>query len=320
MEVGVERRTALCLSSRTACGRATPASKGGPIDAGDRASRAIAGVVDRDRAGRSRPRAAGAARLGELRREADLTQEEVAERLLSSAAKISRLENNERAPQLADIRELARLYELSDADTAELLDLARAARERAWWQSFAALSSPAKTYLGLEAAASSVRAVDLLQIHGLLQTPDYARAVFDASSPPLSSEDVERMVLVRTQRQQGVFSGRAEARIHAVLNEAVLARRVGGPEVAAAQLKHVRDLNATDRVNIRVLTYDSGAHASMRGSFTLLEFADPDEPSVVYVESPAGARLIEKPAQFESHREVFKSLTEQSIPLEEYAP
>jgi hypothetical protein len=83
--------------------------------------------------------------------------------------------------------------------------------------------------------------------------------------PRLSSEDIERLVTVRTQRQHGVFLGLVKAKIHAVLNEAILARRVGGPAVAEAQLAHVRDLAASGSVDVHVLTYDSAAHASMRG-------------------------------------------------------
>jgi transcriptional regulator with XRE-family HTH domain len=258
-------------------------------------------------------------RLRALRDESGKTYADVVH--VGSRQKIMRIEKGEGPFKAPDIRELCRLYGTSAAETEELAGLALRTKEERIWDDYTdLLPGSFGTLVDLEVTANKICTYQPDVMPGLLQTPDYARAVFDASSPPLSREDVERMVLVRTQRQQGVFGGRAQARIHAVLNEAVLARRVGGPEVAAAQLKHVRDLNATDRVNIRVLTYDSGAHASMRGSFTLLEFADPSEPSVVYVESPAGARLIEKPAQFASHREVFTSLTEQSIPLEEYAP
>jgi hypothetical protein len=196
----------------------------------------------------------------------------------------------------------------------------RTREERIWDDYTDLLPGSFGTLVDLEVTANRICTYQPDVMPGLLQTPEYARAVFQASSPPVSPEDVERLVVVRAQRQSGVFGGRAGTQIQAVLNEAVLARQVGGREVAADQLRHVRKLDATDRVSVRVLTYASGAHASMRGSFTLLEFADPEEPSVAYVESPAGARLIEQPAQFASHREVFLSLIRQSIPLEEYTP
>lgn len=258
-------------------------------------------------------------RLRALRDESGKTYADVVH--VGSRQKIMRIEKGEGPFKAPDIRELCRLYGTSAAETEELAGLALRTKEDRIWDDYTdLLPGSFGTLVDLEVTANKICTYQPDVVPGLLQTPDYARAVFDASSPPLSRDDIERMVIVRTHRQQGVFSGHADARIHAVLNEAVLARQVGGHDVASAQLKHIRELNSTERVTIRVLTYASGAHASMRGSFTLLEFADPNEPSVVYVESPAGARLIEKPVQFASHREVFKSLTEQSIPLEDYAP
>ena len=258
-------------------------------------------------------------RLKALRGEAGKTYADVAQ--VGSRQKIIRIERGEGPFKSPDVRELCRLYGVSPAETEELAALALRTKEERIWEDYTdLLPGSFGTLVDLEVTANRICCYEPDVMPGLLQTPDYARAVFEASSPPVTPEDVERLVVVRIQRQQGVFAGRAQARIHAVLNQGVLTRQVGGPEVAAAQLKHVRELDATDRVEVRVLTDESGAHASMRGSFTLLEFADSEEPSVVYIESPAGARLIDRPAQFALHRDVFASLTQQSIPLEEYAP
>ena len=235
--------------------------------------------------------------------------------------KIWRLEKGEGVYRSAEIRELCRLYGVSGAEKEELASLAdRTIEERIWDDYTDLLPGSFGTLVDLEQTANRIDAYEPDVMPGLLQTADYARAVFEASSPPVPPPDVERLVVVRTQRQQGVFAGRAGARIHAVLNEAVLARKVGGRDVARAQLEHVRALDATAQVDVRVLTWEAGAHPAMRGSFSLLEFADPSEPTVAYVESPAGARIIDKPGQVAVYRGQFSALTKKSIPIKEYLP
>lgn len=235
--------------------------------------------------------------------------------------KIGRLEKGTGVYKSLEIRELCRLYGVSSEETEELAALAeRAMEERIWDDYTDLLPGEFGTLVDLEGIADEISTYQPDVMPGLLQTPDYARAVFQAVSPPVTPEDMDRLVMVRTARQRRIFDNPTGAQFHAVLNEAVLARKVGGHEVSAAQLQHIRALTGTNRVNVRVLTYDSGAHASMRGSFSLLAFRDPQEPDAAYVESPAGARLLNKPHQVMVYREIFKSLTKQSIPLKEYNP
>jgi len=258
-------------------------------------------------------------RLKAIRQEAGLGYPQL--KTVGSRPKIVRIEDGRGPYKSADVRELCRVCGVSAEETEELAALADRTKEDRVWDDYTdLLPGSFGTLVDLESTANLISMYEPDVMPGLLQTPNYARAVFEASSPPVDAVDVQRLVDVRVQRQAAVFEGAAKARIRAVLNEAVLVRKVGGREVAAEQLAHVRSLAATRRVDVRVLTFDSGAHASMRGSFTMLEFANPEEQSVSYVESPAGARLINKPAQFMIYRDVFTSLTKQSIPLKEYVP
>jgi hypothetical protein len=238
---------------------------------------------------------------------------------VGSRPKIERLEDGRGPYKSPDVRELCRLYGVSAHETNELAELAeRTKQERVWDDYTDLLPGTFGTYVDLESAANRISTWQPDAVPGLLQIPDYARAVFRAVRPRVREDDIERLVAVRVARQQAVFKGTSNARIQAILNEAVLARQVGGSEVAAVQLERLRELAGTRRVDVRVLTFAAGAHAGMVGAFTLMEFADPEEPKVAYVESPAGARLIDRPTHFANMREAFDSLAQQSIPLKEY--
>ena len=230
------------------------------------------------------------------------------------------MEKGEGTYRSLEIRELCRVYGVSAAETEELAGLCERLPEERIWDDYTDLLPGAfGTLVDLEGIAEKIRTYNPSVMPGLLQTLDYARAVFQAASPPLPFEEVERLIMVRKQRQRSVFEGWAGTAIYAVLDEGVLARKVGGEEVMAGQLEHLHDLINSGRVSVRVLTNAAGAHPGMHGSFSVLEFANPEEPNVAYVESRAGARLLNKPAQYASYRDVFGSLTKLSIPLEEYA-
>jgi transcriptional regulator with XRE-family HTH domain len=261
-----------------------------------------------------------ARRLRALREAAGVTKEDVKVRGIASHQKLTRIENGEGPYKPADVRELCVFYRVSPEETEELHAQASALHQgRGFDELRTDLFPPVfGTLVDLESTAERISTYEPDAMPGLLQTADYARAVYQAWRPRHTDEKIERFVAVRLRRQRTVLGGSNPVRICAVLNEAVLARQVGGPQVAAAQLEHVRNLSTDEKVDVRVLTYAAGAHAAMRGSFSLLEFADTKQPSVVYVESSASAKLLTKADLFEQYRTVFESLTEQSISVKEY--
>ena len=259
-------------------------------------------------------------RLRALREAAGITMDTVHVRGIASRQKLGRMEKGEGPYKPADVRELCAFYNVDPEETEELHAQAEALRQGRVLNDLGTDLFPQifGTLVDLEATANRISTYEPDAMPGLLQTADYARAVCQAYRPSHPEEVIERYVAVRLQRQKTVLAGPNNTHILAVLNEAVLARRVGGAEVTAAQLTHTCDLAATGQVDVRVLTYDSGAHAAMRGSFMLLEFPDPKLSGVVYVESSYNARVVPKPEVFDRYRANLDSLVRQAISLREY--
>src|SRR5689334_23246304 len=140
-----------------------------------------------------------AARLRKLRSDRGLTVDEVAKELLCSSTKISRIETGARRATLRDVRDLSRLYEVSDEAAAELMELAQEAREPGWWTRYNDLKlSP---YIGLEQDATVINYFSMYFLHGLVQTDEYARAVIKGMAPKISQEAFEQRVEARQVRQ-----------------------------------------------------------------------------------------------------------------------
>jgi transcriptional regulator with XRE-family HTH domain len=230
--------------------------------------------------------------LRRLRSAAGLTISEVADRLECSAGKISRIETGSVAAQATDVRAMLDLYGVAGAERADLTDLVRLARRRAWWQEYAdVVPADSGRFFGLEDGAVRIEQHAGPLVPGLLQTPAYARAVIAAAGtdPPA---DVERRIELRLRRQQLLTRPRPP-RLHVLLDEAALRREVGGPEVLAEQLDRLAALAAEDHVLLQVLPFGAGAYTAMGVGFTLFTFADPADPHVVYLEGLTSNTLLD---------------------------
>jgi transcriptional regulator with XRE-family HTH domain len=217
------------------------------------------------------------------------------------------------------VRALCWLYDADDATSDALYAMARQAEQPGWWEEYRGdLPTWFTLYVELEAAARRISTYQPSVVDGLLQTPDYARALFTAGYPRLSADEVERQVVIRVQRQQQLLTGEDPVRLKAVLCEAVLLRAVGGPAVLAAQREYLRTLNERETVDVRVLTFASGAHPAVRGQFTVLDLDGDADPDVVYLESLNGGRYLEMPSDLARYRSIFTELRERATPLEEY--
>jgi len=235
-----------------------------------------------------------------------MTVEQVAERLMCSPSKVSRMESGRRGATLRDVRDLCALYGVTDkAQVDQMMDLAREGKQQAWWQSYD-LENFA-TYVGLEQAASGLYYYQSTIVPGLLQTVDYMKAMYKGSLPAeFTPERVNEHIDVRLIRQR-VLTRDAPLRLCAVLDEAVLHREVGGSAVMAAQLRHLVELAHRGTVTLQILPYSAGAHPAMDNMFTILEFEDV-APTVVYVESLVGGLYHEREAEIDHYRRVFEYL------------
>lgn len=245
--------------------------------------------------------------LKALRTAQGWTAEQVADRLLISTSKLSRLETGHRGASARDIRDLCNLYEVDDEQRQHLLELAREGKQRSWWQP---LALPYSTYVGLEAEATSISDYGLGIMPGLLQTADYARAVVvRAPVPELVPEVVEQRVQGRMARQQLLHSRHAP-HFEAVVDESVLHRVVGSPAVMQAQLERLLELSDLPNVTLRVIPYQAGALPAGNNKFIILGFARSAVSDVVFIEGLTGDLYLEDPRDVDIYRTTFRTLVQ----------
>jgi transcriptional regulator with XRE-family HTH domain len=242
--------------------------------------------------------------LRALRTEAGMTVEQVAEHLLCSLAKVSRMETGHRGASLRDVRDLCDLYGVADpVQRDHLMSLAKQGRGPAWWQPFAL---PYATYVGLEAEALSIRDFEPGVFPGLLQVPSYTRALHEAAVPEPSPRVLDQRIEERLIRQANLTKDEP-ARLVAIIDEAVLHRVVGGQAVMHAQIGHVIEACRLPNVTIQVIRFDAGAHPALDSTFIILELPPP-VPSVVYVEGLVGQIYLERAQDVERYLRVFERL------------
>jgi transcriptional regulator with XRE-family HTH domain len=263
-----------------------------------------------------------------LRRARDslgLTQEQVGEAMDWSLSKVIRIETGGVGISTSDLRQLLQLYRVTDPEeVSELVELARIGRQRPWWTKYKdTLSSAYLAYVGLEDESSALRCVNPVGMPGLLQTEDYARAlsdaswspVFQAGRPEASGAVLADSVQVRMIRQREVLRRPSPPEITAILDESVLWRQVGGTEVLRRQLLHLTVLGREANVAIYVLPFRTGVMTVM-SPFVILEFPDPTDPEVAYVESDPEHSMVDGDDVL-PYRGFFERLREYSMSREE---
>jgi transcriptional regulator with XRE-family HTH domain len=271
------------------------------------------GMLVGARSGPTVVRIALGAQLRRLRESADLTTEQAAEAIRATHSKISRLERGRSAAKQRDVADLLTLYGVTDeAEREQLLTLTRQASVPGWWQQYSdVLPRWFELYIGLEKAASIIRAYEVQFVHGLLQTEDYARAVVLISNDHASAEEIDRRVSLRMQRQQLLTQPDAPG-LWAVLDEAALRRSPGGPGVMRAQLERLLELTDLPNVTLQIVPFRVGPHAAAGGPFTILRFPEPDLPDVVYLEQLNSALYLDQPEDVTGYVTVMDHLCVQA--------
>ncbi|MFE9691901.1 helix-turn-helix domain-containing protein [Micromonospora sp. NPDC005806] len=254
--------------------------------------------------------------LRQYRTEAGVTLDAAAEALEYSRQKIWRIECGMGAVRVLDVKAMCELYGVSAELTEAMKGLAAETKSKGWWHAYGdAVPSWFELYVGLESAASRLRGYDESLIPGILQTKEYAHALYRLGRT-LSDEERERAVQIRLQRQALLMRRLPAApRLESVLSEAVLRRAVGGRAVMTAQLDHLMKLSELPNVAVRVLPLAAGPQpGAVAGTFMILDFpatkggrAAP-EPSVVYSESLTGALYLDKPDELAAYERVWNGL------------
>jgi transcriptional regulator with XRE-family HTH domain len=250
--------------------------------------------------------------LKHFRDKSGLTGEQVAEQMGWSVAKVYRIEGDKVRVLVRDVQRLLRLYDVAGAPHDAVVELAKLARVKDWWQQYSgAIPEWFQFYVGLEAAASARRGYESELVPGLMQTEGYTRAIMSTSPAP-DTDEVERQITVRMERQKRLTAA-DPLTVWVVLNEAVIRRAVGGPDVMAEQLAHLAELTALKNVTVQVLPYTAGAHPAMHGSFAIMEFPEAVDPDVVYLEAQTGALYLERTEDVRRYSLMFDYLRAQAL-------
>ncbi|ATE56620.1 helix-turn-helix domain-containing protein [Actinosynnema pretiosum] len=254
--------------------------------------------------------------LRRLREASGLTIEDVGERLECSASKISRIETGRVGVTPRDVRDMLTAYDADPALLDELVQLARQARRKAWWDAFGDIA-PGK-YVGLEADAERVRTYQGLMVPGLLQCESYTRALIADVSPGSSASEVDRRIELRRARQ-ALLAEDPPLRLHAVVDEAALRRLVGGPAVMAEQLAKLSEMGERENLTIQVIPFTAGAYSAMDSPFVLLSFSDEQDRDVVYLETTRNEVYLEQASEVLRYAEMFSRLATAALDAGESA-
>ncbi|MEV0281751.1 helix-turn-helix transcriptional regulator [Streptomyces sp. NPDC050610] len=251
--------------------------------------------------------------LRRLRIESAMTAAAVAKRFHWGASKVNRLETaaNGRVPVL-DVRVLCQLYGASAETTAMLEGYAQVTTSnRDWWQSeeYRPVIKPGfKAFLTVESTAQSTHTYESEFVPGLLQNEAYVRAIHQRGHTGLDEETIDKLVAVRVMRQEALQRTLAPLKLTAVINEAVLRRRVGGPRVMRDQLLHMIELAALSNIKLQVVPFSIGVHPGMNGPFATFRFRDSAFKPIVYVENLASAGISRREDDVEKYEEAFSDL------------
>nr|WP_202436262.1 helix-turn-helix transcriptional regulator [Streptomyces sp. SID7834] len=254
--------------------------------------------------------------LRRLREIKGMTAEEVADRLLVSQSKISRLENGRRSISQRDVRDLCGVYEVADHRVVDsLMQMAKDSRQQGWWHAFGDI--PYSVYIGLETDAESLRVYEPQIVPGLLQTRSYAEALITGALPEAPPSDIEKRVNVRARRQDRVNAPEHPLRLWAVIDESALRRLVGGKQVMLEQLEHLVEQSKLPHVTVQVLPFEMGAHPGINGQYAILEFPDAADSSVVYIEGVTSDLYLEKANDVQRYSVMYEHLRAQALNVDQ---
>jgi transcriptional regulator with XRE-family HTH domain len=245
-----------------------------------------------------------------MRHRSGLNLEQAAVAAGMSRATVGRYEKRDGgAVKWVWVEALCRAYKVPATKRRELVELARSVKLRGWWDDAEIPDRITPLYM-LENEAAAEWHWANTYVPGILQTRDYATAVHAAAEPDRSPGEIARSVDARMKRQE-VLTRPKPLSLAVVMDEAVVRRTVGGPAVLAAQLRHLLD-RVGDLLDLRVLPFDSGAHAADTAGFVVVR--GPEESlDVVHMSNATGALYLEKPAELDHHRLAFQRLQHQAL-------
>lgn len=246
--------------------------------------------------------------LRRLREASGISRDDAGYEIRGSGSKISRLELGRVGFKERDVADLLTLYGVTDeTERATFLEMVRQSNQPGWWHRYSDLvPSWFQDYVGLEESASRIQTYEIQFVPGLLQTEAYARAIASQGMPEAVDEEVDRRVGLRMYRQR-LFNQPNAPKLWAVIDESVLHRPIGGRAVLRGQIEHLLEITKQAAVSLQVLPFDLG-RSGAEGAFSILRFAEPEIPDIVYLEHLCGALYLDKPEDVEIYSKVSHRL------------
>lgn len=242
--------------------------------------------------------------LRQNREKAGYTTSQVGKKLGWSAGKVSKMETTEtKRITSADLDKLLELYKVEDGGTRQVMHaLARDAKERGWWSKYKEVFG-AQALPDFEAEASVIRSFEALCIPGLLQTREYAEALFQGGRY-LSEDEVRRRLDFRMARRD-ILTKYPPVQLRVVVDEAVLHRMIGNRQIMHDQLQYLLYMAQLPNIDIQMLPYEAGAHAALAAPFAILEFPEPLDTPVVYVGTITASLFLEEAGDIDQYNATF---------------
>lgn len=246
--------------------------------------------------------------LRRLREAKGISREDAGYSIRGSGSKISRLELGRVGFKERDVTDLLTMYGVTEeTERQSFLDLVRESNQPGWWHRYGDLMPTwFQDYVGLEESASRIQTYEIQFVPGLLQTERYARAIASQGKPESNKVEVDRRVLLRMQRQK-LFNQPRAPRLWAVIDESVLYRPIGGADILGEQIDHLLEITKQPNISLQVVPFELG-RSSAEGAFTILRFAEPEIPDIVYLEHLCGALYLDKPDEVELYSKVSHRL------------
>jgi transcriptional regulator with XRE-family HTH domain len=236
----------------------------------------------------------------------------LAKKIGTSQPQLSRVENARGQLTAAQLDKLIKIFNVDERKAEEMRTLRRDGDVLGWWEQYSdVMPDNVELLIGLEAGAAWEQTYQDAFIPGLLQTPEYAKAVISSAAPYLRSADLPRLVQLRTDRQQRLMA--TDFRYTAVINEAALHGWIGGRGVMHAQLRHLLDARHNATVEVQVLPYEAGEHPAQGQSFVLLTFPEPEDPAIVFLDYAHSSGFLEKAPEIRQHTSVFGAVTAKAL-------
>ncbi|MBF6043785.1 helix-turn-helix domain-containing protein [Streptomyces sp. NRRL B-1677] len=256
-------------------------------------------------------------RLHDLREKAGLSYEEAGRALDVTHAIVRRMEKAEVGLKLPYVEKLLRVYGVTDAAEVEgFLDLAREANRPGWWHRFRdVLPEWFSAFVSLEGEANLIRAYEPHYVPGLLQTERYARAVLRAGMPHAPEADIERAVAVRRERQS-LLTREGAPLLWVVMDETVLRRPIGGPDIMREQVSRLAEATTLPNVRLQIMPFAAGPHPAMYGPFHIFRFPLPELPDIAYAENLVGASYFDQREDVSAFLEALDRMCAQAAPAQ----